>query len=225
LGFAGSFHCAGMCGPIALSLPIIGLSNIKKYLAVMLYHSGRIITYITLGLIVSIIGRRFYVAGLQRIFSITAGSVILLIVLIQLLDRKTKSFLFTQKLFRAVQSSICYYWRKPYVLKFFLIGMLNGLLPCGMVYFALLGAAGFATTISGAFFMLAFGAGTLPMMLSVHFFGSKWLSLRVRNNLKNAVPVFIAFMGVMLVLRGLNLGIPFISPFIGKAQGDVISCH
>lgn len=225
LGFVSSFHCAGMCGPIALSLPVSSLPGFSKRLAVVLYHSGRIITYGSLGALFGLLGRHFYMAGFQKTFSIAAGVFILLIIMQQWLRNKLPTLPFIQKFFSAIQSAIYYCWNKTSLIKFLLIGMLNGLLPCGMVYFALVGALSFASPLSSVLFMLCFGAGTLPLMIAVHLFGMKYLSVPIRNRMKKAVPVFIAFMGVILILRGLNLGIPYLSPFIGNAPAEAVSCH
>ena len=225
LGLAGSFHCVGMCGPIALALPVNALPGFAKKAAVFLYHTGRIITYCSLGLLFGLLGRHFYLAGFQKTLSITAGCIILIAITLQWFLKKGPLLPFARQFFNAIQNSIYYLWNKTSFVKFLFVGMLNGLLPCGMVYFALVGALSFASPVNSVFFMMGFGAGTLPLMLLAHYLGLRYLSIGVRKKMKAAVPVLIFFMGVILVLRGLNLGIPFISPFIGRVPADAVSCH
>jgi sulfite exporter TauE/SafE len=107
---------------------------------------------------------------------------------------------------------------------FFLLGMANGLLPCGMVYLAIAGALSTNQLTDGVFFMAAFGLGTLPALLALNWFGHL-ASIRLRNRMKQLTPYVIAVMGVLLILRGLNLGIPFISPVLESARGAAIDCH
>lgn len=226
LGFVSSFHCVGMCGPIALALPVYDIKGTAgKTLAVVLYHTGRIVTYALLGLIFGLLGRQLYIAGLQQWFSIVAGAIILLVIIQQQFLRKYAAPGLAQKLFYKIQGYIRYVWGKTTLFKFIFIGMLNGLLPCGMVYFALAATLSLSTVQQSVLFMAVFGAGTLPLMAGVHFFGVKYLSIGARNKLRKAVPVFMASVGLLLILRGLNLGIPFLSPYIGRNPGQAIICH
>jgi len=225
LGFISGFHCVGMCGPIALALPVYNLNAALKKIAVLLYHTGRITTYATLGLLFGLLGRQLYVAGFQRWFSIAAGVIILLVVIKQQLFKKLGSPAFFQQPFYKVQGYIQYVWGKTSLFKFLFIGMLNGLLPCGMVYFALAATLSLGNPLHSVIFMAAFGMGTLPLMAAMHFFGTKYLNINTRNSLRKAVPLLIGCMGVLLILRGLNLGIPYLSPYIGKDPSQAIICH
>ena len=225
LGIISSFHCVGMCGPIALALPVKNLTGAAKRGAMFLYHIGRVITYCTLGLLFGLLGRHFYLAGFQKALSITAGGMILLFVLLQWFHKKWRPTPAVHFLFGAVQNGITILWSKTAFIKFLVIGLLNGLLPCGMVYFALAGALSFASPLNSSVFMMGFGIGTLPLMLLVHMLGLRYLSIGLRSNIKKALPFFIFFMGTVLILRGLNLGIPFLSPYLGKAPQEVITCH
>ncbi len=105
---------------------------------------------------------------------------------------------------------------------FFFIGTLNGLLPCGLVYLAVAGASATSGPSEGAAYMALFGAGTLPVMLSVVVAGN-FISVNIRNHIRNAMPYMILLIGVLFILRGLCLGIPYISPKISK--GEIHSCH
>ena len=118
-----------------------------------------------------------------------------------------------------------YIWGKHSFFSSFFFGLLNGLLPCGMVYYALAGAFGTGTLTGSVYFMLLFGIGTLPMMWSIHFLGSSYLTISFRSKIRKLVPLFVGLMGVLLILRGLNLGIPYISPTMANNSTQAIICH
>ena len=224
LGMISSFHCVGMCGPLALSLPVEKLSGTWRRLAVMLYHAGRILTYATLGLIVGLLGRRIYIAGFQQVLSLSLGIAILFLLLWRRLSRDRKKSGLEIKWTRGLQQLILRLWHSPSRSTFFWLGMANGLLPCGMVYLAIAGALSLPKVAEGVLFMTLFGAGTLPALLLVSYSGHL-ISLTFRQQIKKAMPLFIAGMAILLILRGLNLGIPFISPLLAGAPGKAIICH
>lgn len=93
----------------------------------------------------------------------------------------------------------------------FFIGLLNGFLPCGLVYMALLGSVSTGALVDGSLYMIAFGAGTIPMMTSAIYLGN-FVKLSVRNTIQKAIPIFVIIIGLMFILRGMGLGIPYISP-------------
>ena len=225
LGLISSFHCVGMCGPLAMSVPVQHLPTQTKNFSILLYHIGRVITYSIMGLLFGILGRHIFIAGIQQKVSIILGASIILIVLYQRIFKKSYTpkviQLFTYKLY----SFIRFLWGKHSLSGTYLLGMANGLLPCGMVYFALAGALSSSSIEESVLFMLLFGLGTLPLMLSVHIIGATLLSFSLRNKARKLIPIFLASMGVLLILRGLNLGIPFISPILATESGKVISCH
>jgi len=225
LGLISSFHCVGMCGPLAMAVPVQHLSPIAKRFAIVLYHTGRIITYTLLGLIFGVLGRHIFIAGFQEKASLVLGSIILFVVIYQRLFRNSYTPPFIQYLTDGLQEIMRKLWGQHSSFSSFLLGMTNGLLPCGMVYFALAGALSSAYITGSILFMGLFGLGTLPLMLSVHFLGAGYLTVSFRTKARRLVPVFIGCMGVLLILRGLNLGIPFISPYLGNEAGKVISCH
>jgi sulfite exporter TauE/SafE len=107
---------------------------------------------------------------------------------------------------------------------FLFFGMANGLLPCGMVYMALAGALVTTAVHQSVMFMAMFGLGTVPAMIAIGFFG-QFFSLNVRNSFRRIVPVFVVLMAFVLILRGMNLGIPFISPVLPSASQAAVSCH
>ena len=103
-----------------------------------------------------------------------------------------------------------------------LMGLLNGLLPCGLVYAACTGAAATGSLGSGAAYMALFGLGTVPLMLGIGLSG-KALPIALRFKLQQLAPLSLAVVGALLVLRGLALGIPYLSPDL--AAGTCAHCH
>ena len=225
LGLISSFHCVGMCGPLAMAVPVQRLSPVRKCIAIILYHSGRILTYTFLGLFLGLLGRHLFIGGYQQWISIALGFIILAVILQQKIFNHNRSSFISKKITDTLSNWMRYIWGRHSLFSSLLFGAVNGLLPCGMVYYALVGAFSAGTLSGGVFFMMLFGAGTLPLMLSVHFLGASYLTPAFRNRMRKLVPVFIGFMGVLLILRGLNLGIPYISPFLGNEPSQVINCH
>ncbi len=223
LGIVSSFHCVGMCGPIALSLPVYYLPPRQKLIGILLYHSGRILLYALLGLFFGFVGRQFFLAGLQQYFSIALGCIILLILLQSTIGRKFIHLKFMDQFQGKLQNIIAIYIQKKQLYGMLILGMANGLLPCGMVYLAITGALAAGNLIGGVAFMAFFGIGTFPAMFLLTYFGS-FISLNVRNNMKKAIPFFVATMAILLILRGLNLNIPMISPMMNNSAAHVIDC-
>jgi hypothetical protein len=212
LGFLGSFHCVGMCGPIALALPIGKWDTKDKVLGILLYNFGRVLTYGFLGLLFGAIGKGFSLAGLQQIISITLGVCIIIIVIMpgsaaSKLDAITQHIPYMP----VVKRNITALFKQRTFSSLAMIGILNGLLPCGFVYMALAGAIATASSINGSLFMMLFGIGTIPAMFMVAF-SSHLFSIGMRNKIKKAIPVFMLIIGVTLVIRGMNLGVPYMSP-------------
>lgn len=225
LGAAGSLHCVGMCGPLSLALPTYHLSGFKKFIALSLYQFGRIITYSFLGLILGLAGRKIYLTGYQQWFSIITGSLFVIAAIFYFLGQKTTSLKFAAPFYVSVQKIIAKLLKSANTYSgFFLIGMANGLLPCGMVYIALASVLTFNTVQESIVFMAMFGAGTYPAMMMASY-AAQLFKKDIRFSLQKLVPVFISIMGVVLILRGLNLGIPFISPELPSAPGQAVVCH
>lgn len=224
IGVISSFHCVGMCGPLVLALPVYQLPVKWRLPAIIFYHIGRIATYALLGMVFGIVGRHIFISGYQRFISIAIGALILGYVLLNSFGKNNlpykKGFVFG-----FLKKHIQRLWSKISVVNFGILGALNGLLPCGMVYFALATAVSFGAISKSIVFMLCFGAGTLLLMFSLHYFGSKFITINIRSNMRKVVPYVMLFTGCLLILRGLNLGIPYISPYIGTSPSAVVSCH
>jgi uncharacterized protein len=224
LGLAGSLHCVGMCGPLALGLPVQQRSPAQKAAALGLYHAGRILTYSLLGLLFGLAGRRFYLAGMQQTMSIVLGGVMVFFTLQYLVFKHAYQPALVKKFHLRVQAAMIKLLNKQSWGNFFLFGSLNGLLPCGMVYVAIAGAMSTNDVASGVLFMSGFGFATLPAMFALGFFGYL-VNLKLRNELKRLSPYIVCFIGLLLILRGLNLGIPFISPVLEAAPAPAVQCH
>lgn len=225
LGFLGSFHCIGMCGPIALALPVNQYSPFKKYFGILLYNAGRIITYTLLGLLFGLLGQSFFIGGLQQGVSIGIGLLLLASVIIPNLSFiNNQHFLFLYKLINHLKNQLGKLFNKRGIHFLFFIGLLNGLLPCGLVYLGIAGAIATGHYLKGAEFMFYFGLGTAPIMFAVSMLG-QFISVRFRNTIRKTVPVMISIMAVMLIIRGLNLGIPYLSPQFEKESHTVSCCE
>ncbi len=212
VGLVGSFHCIGMCGPIAIALPVPKSSNLSFFTGRILYNLGRVATYSFLGAVLGLLGGRIALAGAQQIISIILGVIIIIAVL---LPQKYKNYFIqhpiVQKLAQPLKANIGVLFKKGTFSALFLIGILNGFLPCGLVYVALAGAIASGDGISGAAVMILFGLGTVPAMFAATVLG-KFINVGIRTKIKKAVPVLAIILGVIFILRGMNLGIPYLSP-------------
>lgn len=211
LGLTSNFHCIGMCGPIALAVPVNRKNNATILLGALQYNGGRVLTYAILGAIVGSIGISIQTIGVLQWFSIISGVLLILYAwkkyFAQLFGRQ-RSFLTIQPFLNKGLGKVI---RSKSPMRLFMLGGLNGLLPCGMVFVALLNAILTGEIIGSSLAMVAFGVGTLPSMIAVIFMANK-ITASMRLKLNRAVPYMLTIVGLLIVLRGLNLGIPFVSP-------------
>ncbi|MDF2438685.1 MAG: hypothetical protein K0Q95_3061 [Bacteroidota bacterium] len=215
LGFLGSFHCVGMCGPIALTIPVNRKSFFSILSGSLIYNLGRIFTYACLGLLFGLLGQGVAFAGWQSLLSIVLGSLILILLFapkMSILPLKLGSVM---HLLESLKSRIRTLFGIHTYRSLFFIGLLNGLLPCGLVYLGIAGAIATGDALKGALFMAGFGFGTFPAMVSVTLIRER-ISISFREKIRKTVPVFVGMMAVLLILRGMNLGIPYVSPSIEK---------
>ena len=226
LGLLGSFHCVGMCGPIAFLLPLDRQSNCKKLLQLALYHLGRLFTYALLGLLFGLLGKSLYLFGFQQQLSVAVG--ILMILAVVLPQRILSKFKITTPLYSLigkVKSSLGAQLKKRTPDTFFAIGFLNGFLPCGLVYMAIFGAVATGELFNGTLYMLAFGFGTIPLMTTAVYLGN-FLKGDARQRIRKTIPVFVIIVGSLFILRGMGLGIPYLSPKPLKASIEAqYECH
>jgi len=213
IGIAGSLHCVGMCGPIVLALPAkINSKNLAYIIKRLLYNIGRVTTYALIGIVVGYLGQSLKIWGYQQTLSILIGVIILLWVIFPKKYHKIiteQSFI--KKGFNFLQRHISKLFIKQDYLSFYAIGILNGFLPCGFVYMGAAGAASTGNYFSGGLYMFLFGLGTVPALFVLSIFG-KYFNQSLRNNFNKAVPYFAVVLALLFILRGMNLGIPIISP-------------
>jgi uncharacterized protein len=219
LGLLGSLHCAGMCGPLVFALHK-GSSGYGK----IAYHTGRILTYAMLGLVLGVVGLAAQLAGLQKLFSVLLGIALLASVVIPLISSRFHSHYLSTKTSRQLSGSVRKWMGKAMAsngpFRQLWLGGLNGLLPCGMVYIAIAGSLSMADYFQSSLYMIFFGMGTWPMLLAISY-GSTFANHLSWLNIRRLAPVFIACLGLLLIWRGLNLHIEYIpgapgsSPFAG----------
>ncbi|HTH49094.1 MAG TPA: sulfite exporter TauE/SafE family protein [Candidatus Limnocylindria bacterium] len=219
LGLAGSLHCAGMCGPLALALPATGSGTVGFVTGRLAYNLGRIVTYTLLGVVFGLLGKSLSLIGVQRWLSIGAGALILAGLLI---TRRAGPGLPMVRAVGWLKAGFGTLLRRRTLGSLGLLGLLNGLLPCGLAYAACAGAAATGSLAMGTAYMALFGLGTVPLMLGIGLAG-KALPVPLRVRLQQLVPLSLALVGSLLILRGMALGIPYLSPDL--AVGTCAHCH
>ena len=223
-GILGSFHCVGMCGPIAFMLPVSRDNSAKKLLQIFLYHAGRLLAYGLIGLGFGMLGKSLNLFGIQQQLSIAAG--ILMIAVIILPSKTFGKYNFSRPMYKVVgkvKSSLGAALKKKTPDTFFTIGFLNGFLPCGLVYMAALGAIASGSLLEGSLYMVIFGAGTIPLMTTAVYF-SGILNGMMRRKIQKMIPVFVVLVGLLFIVRGMGLGIPYLSPATAIVDAAA-SCH
>ena len=212
IGLVGSLHCIGMCGPIAVALPLGKKGWGYRVFGGITYNIGRIISYAILGAVFGLLGQGIEMAGLQKWASILIGAVMVLSVLFPALFKGKVKF---EQMFFGYAGKMIGKFRKLFTISsipsLFTIGILNGFLPCGLVYVAIAGAINTNSFYDGIFFMILFGFGTLPVMLAIPLLGNM-IGQKVRRKFSGVLNAFIVILGLLFILRGLSLGIPYLSP-------------
>ncbi len=226
IGLLGSFHCIGMCGPIVLSLPLGQPGAASLIIHNALYNFGRVLAYMFLGLIAGAIGQSISFAGYQEVLSVSLG---ILILLLLFAPRKIKSLFLDIRLIKSASEKFRSFFGSKLIAtsntSMLIIGVLNGFLPCGLVYLALANAAVSTSVYGSAAVMSAFGLGTIPMMAAA-FFLKRIITPNLKRKINKFIPIGVALIALLLILRGLSLGIPFISPILPDAAGGAImECH
>ena len=226
LGLLGSFHCVGMCGPIAFMLPVDRSNSTKKVVQIFTYHLGRLLAYSLIGLAFGLVGKGLYLFGVQQQLSIAIGLLMIIIVLIptQLFNKYNFSKPI-YKLISKVKSSLGQALKKKTADTFLTIGFLNGFLPCGLVYMAVIASMVTQNAWQSSLYMVLFGLGTVPLMTTAIYIG-KFLNATVKQRIQKAIPVFVVIIGLLFIIRGLGLGIPYLSPTpVVEMASSTINCH
>jgi hypothetical protein len=211
-GLISSLHCIGMCGAIAMMLPVDRDNSAKKVTQILTYHMGRLTAYAMIGFLFGLLGKGLFLAGIQQELSLFIG--IMMILIIAIPERTFSKYNFSKPLYRIisyVKTALGSQFKKRSYSSLFTIGLLNGFLPCGLVYVALFGAIAMQSVSLGTFYMILFGLGTVPMMSSVVYVNS-FLSISFRSKIQKAIPYVAILIGILFIFRGLGLGIPYVSP-------------
>ncbi len=224
IGLLGSMHCVGMCGPIAFALPLNRDKVSSIYAGTLIYNLGRLSTYFSLGLVLGWLGFGFSLAGFQQSLSILIGLSMLFVILFSLLKRQSLVPKFWLSNIGKLNGVLAAQFKTKSYKNLLSIGLLNGLLPCGLVYFGLAGATAMAEPLGGALFMLFFGLGTMPLMLAVSLFGAQ-IKSSLKQKVRKFSPVILFLFASLFILRGLNLGIPYISPDLETNQEISNTCY
>jgi sulfite exporter TauE/SafE len=201
-----------MCGPIALMIPVDRTNPAKKTTQIITYHLGRLTAYALIGLVFGLVGKGFFLAGIQQRLSVFIGVAMIITILTP--ERVLANYNFSKPVYRLIskiKSSLGKQFKNKSYQSLFTIGLLNGFLPCGMVYVALFGAIAMQNVPFGILYMLLFGIGTIPMMSSVTYLNSI-MTVSFRNKIQKAIPYVGVIIGILFILRGLGLGIPYVSP-------------
>ena len=228
LGLLGSFHCIGMCGPIAFLLPLNRTNRSKRIFQLLSYHIGRLFTYGLLGFVFGLLGKSLNLFGIQQQLSIIIGVGMILMILIP--SKIFSRYNFSKPMYLLVgnvKNAMGVYLKKKSSKTFFVLGFLNGLLPCGLVYMAVFGAMASGGATYGALYLLLFGLGTVPLMTVAIYLGN-FLKGKAKQNILKAIPVFVVVIGLLFILRGMGLGIKYISPseMVSEQQIDSqYDCH
>ncbi len=224
LGLVGSLHCVGMCGPIALALPYQSSYRWQILAKMLVYHSGRILTYTLLGTLLGLFGMGLLLAGVQTYISLGLGILLVFIALFSWnMEARILNIPFMRRLNLWVKKQLGLLLQQSGIQSLFLVGMLNGLLPCGLVYMAVVGALTTHTIAEGAIYMASFGLGTLPLMLATSLAG-QFIGISWRNKVRKLVPVVLLAIAFLLIMRGLNFYIPSELRFL-KEMSEVPMCH
>ena len=219
LGFVGSLHCVGMCGPIAIAA--FGKSEYNQVTSRIVYNFGRTFTYTLMGLAMGLAGQVVKLSGIQQTVSIVLGLTIVLFTTFYFLGIKSK-YVIIQRPLLWTQKQLSNLIRKKGLVNRFSLGVINGFLPCGLVYMALAGAIVTENIWDSVGFMFLFGLGTIPAL-----FGITYIAPTISRvvNINKWIPYMFAIVGVILVLRGLGLGIPFISPDLSSETSQMHTDH
>ena len=212
VGILGSLHCVGMCGPIALAIPHKSQNKLSITIDNIFYNGGRIVTYMILGTVLGLIGTAISFSGLQEKLSIAIGIIMLVLTFAPKIfgvSAKSNSFFYSK--IGELKSYFGNYLKKKGRSSLLILGLLNGLLPCGLVYVALAASLGIADYLGSMSFMAGFGLGTAPAMFAVGYIGI-FAKPKLRQKFTKIIPYGIAIVAILMIMRGMALGIPYISP-------------
>ena len=222
MGLTGSLHCAGMCGPIIWVMPFQVLNGWKKWIGIALYHIGRITVYALMATVLFSF-KSLFQPQIQQYVSIVLGALLLVVGLATFFPSR---FNVTMPWTGFVRKKLGHFMGQPSLGSLLATGMLNGLLPCGLVYMALSATMAAQTVQTAVVLMYAFGIGTAPMLVVLTVLKDRTKLLH-QMQFRKFVPVVMLFFGSLFILRGLNLGIPYLSPKVQMEETAIKAdcCH
>lgn len=224
LGLGSNFHCIGMCGPIAMAVPLNRSSNSRILFGILQYNTGRIASYTILGAIAGSVGLTINTFGLLQWLSIISGVLLVLFAwrkyFYRLFPKLHVNPIFSVFISNALSKTM----RSGSVFKLGILGSLNGLLPCGMVFVGLTNALLAGSIYGSSLAMLAFGLGTLPSMIIVALVANR-VTPSIRRKMNKVVPYMLTVVGILIVFRGLNLNIPYLSPSVHEGDNATDSSN
>jgi sulfite exporter TauE/SafE len=219
LGIGGSLHCLGMCGPLAMSLPFSSMQKAKRNAQLVIYFLAKAFGYGLIGAMLGMLGKGFSIMNWQQALSVVAGIVMLALLFLPALRPKMGNFLFRRQfghLYQAMMQRTRWY-------HFLLLGLLNAFLPCGLVYTALAAALVSAGAGQGFLNMFLFGIGTAPALMLMILVKHQ-LSMKLRLRLKPLSVAVSVLVALLLIVRGLDIGIPYLSPQMHAETNTVEQC-
>lgn len=218
MGLLGSIHCMGMCGPLVLGIFKDSLSS-KPY-NYILYHLGKLMAYGTIGFGFGLLGKSLHLFISQQQLSILTGALLLIYYIITKVSGSNEKM---SQLTTIIYNRIKTITNQMPLPKFYLLGFLNGFLPCGLVYLAATSSIATGHVLKSILWMVGFGIGTIPSLTFI-----LWLSRMFQSKfnpiLSQIYQQLTLVLAVLLILRGLNLGIPYISPKYNPQEEKVSKC-
>lgn len=218
IGLFGSLHCVGMCGPVMIAF--MGPKQSKG--GFLLYHAGRILSYLTIGGLLGLIGASIAFFKFQQIMVLILGIVLIVLYAIPSIRHKIERAYFESRFYQSLKGflSTNLSMRK----KWFLSGMANGFFPCGLTYVAAAGAVAFGNPLQGAAFMFLFGLGTLPALTAISFAGHTLFS-KFKTLIPGTITVIAILSGSIMILRGLLTVFPDFNKMVqANAAGLITVC-
>ena len=204
LGLAGSSHCVAMCGPLLLAInPTSLLSRQEAYVRILGYHAGRLLMYALLGVLVGYVGERLMMVGVGRVLAVLAGALLILAAagstIVARLGAIARGWSW---LARLAASNASAFGQRHRRVGYVVLGLANGLLPCGLVYAALATAASSGGAVRSMMFMVGFGAGTVPLLLALTM-SATTIPVAVRQRFRSVLPAVMILAGILLIARGI----------------------
>ncbi|MDX1685877.1 MAG: sulfite exporter TauE/SafE family protein [Saprospiraceae bacterium] len=223
LGFLGSLHCLGMCGPLVTAIPMQSNRAVSTVMNISTYHTSRILAYGFLGLIPGVLGAGLQITMAQQWISVLVGIIFLIACVLSLRNHLSIRIPVFDQISLRIQNLFYNAIRAESRTRLVSLGILNGLIPCGMVYMAMAAALGRPTVMDSMLYMMAFGLGTVPIFVLLAFIQSRKI-FDIRPHLQKLIPVSLAILGLIFLWRGLCVDIPMDLSVL-KEMGWRVLCH